>query len=621
MRTEKSVADLRDTKARGAEKAAGSGRTPRPPGAPESAVVRRSWVAGIGLAAVFVAAVVLLQLAEPQFALVCAGPVVARAWAKGLSMAAVGVLCVAWGVWTCHRCPDASIRRNIRVVVGLLVGWLLVMTVKWALDVDRLESVLWYLYYVPMLCVPTLGLFCVARAAAVDRSATARAVKCALMAGDVVLVCFVLTNNLHRQVFVFDFANPEWPGEYGYAWGYAVVMGWIGLQLVLLLVLAYTASARALHGAVAVVGILLALVGTFAVCYVLDVWGFRWNLAVSCSALTMATFEACFDLGILPSYRRWGEMFARLPFDLKVLGPDLRPVFATDCARPLEPAVRARLDWMRGQGVRRGGFEVPSCPHRTYRAFPVEGGTALLTEDVSSVDARRVALEEKRAQLRARNALLEQNRAVQARLHRQRSEQMLCDEVERALERATRRMGVLIDELGEPGANRLDGAGRHARFAELRLLLAYSKRKGALVLMGAGDPVLDAARLELIADETRADLRAAGLTCGFVCDVDAPVDVAAVSQLYDCLCACALAAVGHADPVLMARLTGGGARAELRVAVEVADGADLGAALRDGALRLRGEARAAECTCAVEASSGELHVAARVCGGGAEGPR
>lgn len=594
-------------------------------------------VAGALAGAAVLLAVLVAQFGAPSFALREGVPPDSHTWSMAVLMACTAVGCAAWGVWARHRCPDAYVGRCVAGAAALLVAWVLLVFVKWSVHSTAVATAMWYLYYVPMLLVPTLGLFAVARAAAVDGAPAARAVKRAVLAVDVALAAFVLTNNLHGQVFSLDPSDPVWDGDYAYAWGYAAVLAWIVLKVVLLVALAHVASCRRLHSAVATLGVLLAVLGAYIVLYILDVWLFRANLAVTCSVMTVAAFETCFDLGILPSYRRWDEMFARLPFDLRVLGPDLGQACATDCAGPLDPAVRARLAQMLRQGEDRGRFEVPGIAHRQFKAFPVEGGTALLSEDVSSIDARRADLERARAQLRARNALLEQDREVQAALCRQRTERALCDGVERVLERSMRRMGELLAELDGTG---LDEDARRARLSELRLLLAYSKRRGALALTDAGHGAdgraaagavpgarlpleLDADRLGLMAEEACADLRAAGFDCCVACDLRAPVPLEEASLLYDCLFDCAFAAAGRREPVLMAHLSSReGGPFGLRVAVEAGDGADLAAGLRGGAVRaLECGARTVPggCSCAVEASPGELHVSVALGGAPADG--
>lgn len=125
-------------------------------------------------------------------------------------MIALGPLAAAWGFSAYLRCPDAKIARNLVSVAGLIVLWMLAVLVKFHLDNDLVESLLWYCYYIPMTVIPLLCLDCALRAAALDdKPATRHAMR--VFAGiTAALIALVLTNNLHHVVFVFDFADASW---------------------------------------------------------------------------------------------------------------------------------------------------------------------------------------------------------------------------------------------------------------------------------------------------------------------------------------------------------------------------------------------------------------------------
>lgn len=94
-------------------------------------------------------------------------------------------------------------------------------------------------------------------------------------------------------------------------------------------------------------------------------------------------------------------------------------------------------------------------------------------------------------------------------------------------------------------------AKRRERLTEVKLLIAYCKRKGGLVLAGKSDPAFNRERLQLVFNETAADLRTLGIDCAALVNVKRVLPASTVSVLYDCLYDFAAAAFAANNPILM----------------------------------------------------------------------
>ena len=70
---------------------------------------------------------------------------------------------------------------------------------------------------------------------------------------------------------------------------------------------------------------------------------------------------------------------------------------------------------------------------------------------------------------------------------------------------------------------------------EVKLLVAYCKRKGGLILAEKSDPDFNRERLELVFNETAADLRSLDIECAALVETSEVLPAATVSVLYDCL--------------------------------------------------------------------------------------
>ena len=135
-------------------------------------------------------------------------------------------------------------------------------------------------------------------------------------------------------------------------------------------------------------------------------------------------------------------------------------------------------------------------------------------------------------------------------LYRTQQERALIDEIEQTLAAKTRRIDDLLSDLPR-GNDPQSLAKRRERLTEVKLLIAYCKRKGGLVLAGKSDPAFNRERLQLVFNETAADLRTLGIDCAALVDVKRVLPASTVSVLYDCLYDFAAAAFAASNPILM----------------------------------------------------------------------
>ena len=588
-------------------------------------------VAG-AVAAVFAAALVAVE-ASGAFAAPAPMALTRGSDATTGYMVLFGPLVAIWGVSVHLRCPDKAIRRYLLAIAALIGLWMLLVLVKYSVRSYRLAAALWYCYYIPMCAIPTLCLACALRAAAVDGTRAGHAIRAAGAGVSAAFVTLVLTNNLHHLVFRFSFADPEWAGNYTYAPGYYALAAWCATLLAGFFGTLFLAARKQLRSAFVPLVVLLGAGAAYGALYALrHVGAFATNVSLVYSTLALVALELTLDLGLLPSYAWYQDAFASLPFDLKVIGGTGRVEAATNVAAPLDPAAAAILA---GHGEKGAGgpgaggglaaaagaravatpgdepwaFRTSAIPGTLFKAYPVRGGRALLANDVSGIDQRRAALQAKSERLGRSNALLAQMTKVRGEQARLRSERELYGQIEASLADKTARIKELLDTL-PAGDDPTSQARRRETLVEVKLLVAYCKRKGALVLAEKADPEFNRERLQLVFNETASDLRSIGVDCAAIVQTARPLPAGVVSVLYDCLYDFATAANAATNAVLMLFVQEDGDAVVLRAALTAtaAAGQDLTQALAalEGDLAARGIEHSAEI------AGGEMSFVARI---------
>ena len=137
-----------------------------------------------------------------------------------------------WGVLAYLRCLDYVLRRRLVAIAAICALWMIEVIFKYNSFTPSYATLLWYLYYVPMTLIPLLFQLCGMRLAGVEQHRAGHRYRAALWIVAALLVAFVLTNDLHRQVFHFDRASETWSNDYTYGWGYFAFPAWTAFNFV-----------------------------------------------------------------------------------------------------------------------------------------------------------------------------------------------------------------------------------------------------------------------------------------------------------------------------------------------------------------------------------------------------
>lgn len=509
-----------------------------------------------------------------------------------------------WGVVAYLRCLDPSTRRRIAAIAVTLTLWLLVVVVKWKTADNELARYLWYCYYIPMALVPPLCLSCALRSAGLGLGEKGKRHRAAVASA--LFIALALTNDLHQLFFTFDSPNPGTVGKYFYGPAYWAFLAYTAVCFIGFFAVLWRSCTSVLRSllvpsaTVEVGGFLLSSAYIFRL-----EWARTLNFSLIYGILVIVALELCLDLGIIPSTRSFARVFSKLPFDLKIISRDGTLFRRTEAAAGLDAAVARALAGRPLPDV----FTLPAYPDDVFFAWPLSGGSALLTRDMSNMRSLGRQLMARRADLEQDRRTLEHDRDLAELLAGLEAESHLVDDVERALSDSMREVSDVLRNLPqEPGA-------RLRELERARMIVAYCKRKGSLVLAEAADPELDRDRIRLIANELASDLRAVGIDCAAIASLSRPLAAQQMSVLYDCIYDVAFTALECEAPVLMYHLgERGDATVELRAHLESDDEEDLASLPRTEALRSRLDA--CDVIYSLTGEVGRLLLVARVKAGG-----
>ncbi|MGI6046153.1 MAG: hypothetical protein ACOYCA_04855 [Eggerthellaceae bacterium] len=452
---------------------------------------------------------------------------------KGPMIAYILLLAV-WGASLYYRCSDRKIRRQLIVLDGLLILWLILVLVKYSLDSPFASSIVWYLYYTPMLFIPAVCLSMAFRASSLEQRPAIKKLESAIYTLCGALALLFLTNNIHHLAFVFEFSLLDWGTSYHYGPLY-----WVGASAILVMFLSFIgilafSSKKKLRQGIAFLITLLAIGALFSVFYILKVKiFFTTNFSLFFVIFISIAIELCLDFGLLPSFLWYKDTFYGLPLDIQLLSQEGKVIDATK-SHNVDSKTEAKVQKILANHPGESSFTDNSTPDKTLRFQQIAGGYAMLVEDKSVVNNSTRELTQINNALMHQYEILKRERNIDSSLRQAEFERDLLAQIESSLSEMVKKIGELLDE-AEGISDEENHAERLRLFGLARILVGYCKRKGSLILSRNDNEDFNAARLNVILNETAGDLRSTGIDCAALVETKTPLSADEINTFYDCL--------------------------------------------------------------------------------------
>ena len=386
----------------------------------------------------------------------------------------------AWGLSVRQRIVQKQVRRYLTGVSLLLILWFTLRSAKyfifWQPNVIRY---LWYLYYLPMLFIPTLSLLIAMSLGKPDEYKLPKSVLL-LFAVSGALLILVLTNDLHQLVFSFSKNADIWSDEsYGYGVCYFAVIGWQVLCAAAALVVMLF-KCRLKNRKLRFLPVIPLIVSLNYL--VLNYIGIPWqkelfgDVTAFQSLMYMLCFEACISCGYIHSNSRYADLFASsvgtsaqitdMSFNVRYAAMDTKPISREKMMHAIQSPVTL------ADGL-------------NLHTMPIGGGYAVWTEDVSALLEARENFEGLAEELAERNEILRYEYKREARRRRVEEQNRLYDLLRCTTQAQINRISTLTKEYQK--INKTEPTRAKTLLAEIAVLCSYIKRRKHLTLLADRD--------------------------------------------------------------------------------------------------------------------------------------
>lgn len=437
-------------------------------------------------------------------------------------------LFMAWGISLKMRIQQKQVQKYMIGAAVLIVFWIFVRSLRFMIfTVPPAPRYLWYMYYLPLLALPTSALMV---ALSIGKSDDYRLPQHVVMLWTIPALLFllVMTNDLHQFVFKFPAEQSfmEWNNDYSYGFGFVLVTAWELISSVTAFAMLLKKCRLPWNRRLAwLPAVPLALSFLYLGMYGFN---FKWfflffgDMTVVQSLLCAATLEGCIQFGLIQSNSHYGELFEAVNgCSAQITDRDFKVKFlATDAESFSEERIRAaekaplRLD-----------------DGKVLHTMPVSGGYAVWTEDNAELIALAEELGDLQEELKDRNELLRyeyEREKVRKEIEEQ---NRLYDLLQSVTQKQIDGIAALVKEYQQSG----DKSSESARciLAKIAVLCSFIKRRKHLALSNYKDYRIPAEELRSAFRESMQTLELLDVSHSFYFAETELLDGSEATALYD----------------------------------------------------------------------------------------
>ena len=220
------------------------------------------------------------------------------------------------------RIFDKTLKKYV-LSIGVLLGfWMLVRILKTYTTVFVTEM-LWYLYYIPLLLIPTFYYNC--SSYLINSKNKKRRIATIIIS--TILFLLVITNSIHNIVFKIK-SNIN---DYNHNIGYFIIAAWILCLIVVAIINLIKSSKNKGYKNIISISIIILIGVVYTILYIKNVPVIRkTNMSVIIGTLFCVGLEMKLDFNLIPNNFRYKKIFKNSNLPLEIISRDGKTRIATN---------------------------------------------------------------------------------------------------------------------------------------------------------------------------------------------------------------------------------------------------------------------------------------------------
>ena len=428
-----------------------------------------------------------------------------------------------WGYSLDRRIIQPQTLHCLRLTAALMLVWLVLRTLKYEIVTDpTVARYIWYLYYLPMLFIPLLGVY-IALFLGKPQEIRLNVRTGCLALVPAVLFLSVITNDLHQQVFAFSGGVPGGQDNSSFSHRplYFACLVWMVacmfFSLVRLLNKSRIPGSGKKNLAPFVTGCITVLYG---VLYLSGLPAVRWwlgDMNVMFCLLFAAIYESCIHCRMIQSNTGYVELFEATTLAACIADSSGNIVLRSHAACEDIACPEEGTQVFRPDGIR-------------ISSAPISGGYAVWQDNVRPLTELRAKLSGNKAIIKNNKEKLQEAYFIQKKLYELTEKNRIYDELEARYGKQINRIGQLLKQCEDTGPAEVQNL-----LKRILLLGTYIKRGANLYFLGMEYELLPQQELRLTVDEAVRVMTVCGTECSVVYRTTKPMRSTEVMRLFDLL--------------------------------------------------------------------------------------
>lgn len=428
-----------------------------------------------------------------------------------------------WGYSLDRRIIQPQTLHCLRLTAALMLVWLVLRTLKYEIVTDpTVARYIWYLYYLPMLFIPLLGVY-IALFLGKPQEIRLNVRTGCLALVPAVLFLSVITNDLHQQVFAFSGGVPGGQDNSSFSHRplYFACLVWMVacmfFSLVRLLNKSRIPGSGKKNLAPFVTGCITVLYG---VLYLSGLPAVRWwlgDMNVMFCLLFAAIYESCIHCRMIQSNTGYVELFEATTLAACIADSSGNIVLRSHAACEDIACPEEGTQVFRPDGIR-------------ISSAPISGGYTVWQDNVRPLTELRAKLSGNKAIIKNNKEKLQEAYFIQKKLYELTEKNRIYDELEARYGKQINRIGQLLNQCEDTGPAEVQNL-----LKRILLLGTYIKRGANLYFLGMEYELLPQQELRLTVDEAVRVMTVCGTECSVVYRTTKPMRSTEVMRLFDLL--------------------------------------------------------------------------------------
>ena len=385
------------------------------------------------------------------------------------------------------RIFDKTLKKYVLSIGVLLAFWMVVRMLK-TYTTGYATEILWYLYYIPLLLIPTFYYNC--SSYLINSKNKKRRIATIIIS--TILFLLVITNSLHNIVFKIK-SNIN---DYNHNIGYFIIVAWILCLIVVAIINLIKSSKNKGYKNIISISIIILIGVVYTILYIKNVPVIRkTNMSVIIGTLFCVGLEMMLDFNLIPNNFRYKKIFKNSNLPLEIISQDGKTRIATNHSINLKENIINDIKDNKVKNTYKDNNIVKNVK-------AINGGYSIEEKDFSKINEYEKELKLIQQELIEQETILQKQRRIATEIYETKLKSEIIELLDEKIEQKRDLINELIKEMKITDIDKMQN---------IKLLLNYCKRMSSLVISSYNKEKYDNKRLEIIINEMLIEAQAIGI--------------------------------------------------------------------------------------------------------------